>query len=473
MRIDKEDRINAEKPNELDMRTEGDEPQNLLVQWDLEHVWHPFTQANEWEADGPPLVVESAEGVELVDIHGNRYLDGISSLWTNVHGHRHPTIDTAVREQLDRVAHTTLLGLASKPSVLLARRLIEVVRRSLKSGVDDPLSRVFYSDSGSTAVEVALKQAFQCQQQRGETKRTRFAALDQAYHGDTIGSVSVGGIPLFHQVYRPMLFDAVRIPSPERADPEVEASCLQQARRLFDEHGEELAALIVEPLVQGASGMRMHSPHFLRELLELARSHGALIIVDEVATGFGRTGTMFAMEQVDFYPDFLCMAKGLTGGYAPLAATITRESVYEAFRGEPGSARAFFHGHTFTGNALACAAALASLRVFEEEEVMSDVAANMEALSIALSGLPDVVFGERRQTGVMAAVEVRFANSRNCRIGHRVCMAARSHGVVVRPLGDWVVFMPALAMHVDQIGRLVQSVGDAALAVKAAMEAGS
>ncbi len=266
---------------------------DTLAAWDLAHVWHPFTQAMEWEGDGPPLIIERAEGMTLIDVHGKRYLDGISSLWTNVHGHRHPGIDAGIRAQLDRVAHSTLLGLAGTPSIVLARKLAKLLTRI--PGEQPDLTRTFYSDSGSTAVEVALKMAFQWQQQQGHTERVRFAALEQAYHGDTIGSVSVGGIDLFHEIYRPMLFNAVRLPAPDRADPDVEAELLMIARQKFATHGETLAALIVEPLVQGAAGMRMHSAAYLRALIDLARAHGVLVIVDEVATGFGRTGTLFAI----------------------------------------------------------------------------------------------------------------------------------------------------------------------------------
>ncbi|MEC7948499.1 MAG: aminotransferase class III-fold pyridoxal phosphate-dependent enzyme, partial [Myxococcota bacterium] len=287
------------------MSTPKHTPETLAA-WDHAHVWHPFTQHDEWEAEGAPLIIERAEGVHLIDVHGRRYLDGISSLWTNVHGHGHPAMVAALREQLDRVAHSTLLGQAGTPSIVLAKRLVELVGRI--PGSTPRLTRVFYSDSGSTAVEVALKLAFQSCQQQGETRRTRFAALSDAYHGDTLGSVSVGGIDLFHAIYKPMLFDAVRIPSPDRPDPAAEADCLERAEALIAAHGDTLAALVVEPLVQGAAGMRMHSAGYLRRLIGMARDAGARIIVDEVATGFGRTGTMFALEQVGVRPDLLCLA---------------------------------------------------------------------------------------------------------------------------------------------------------------------
>ncbi|MCB9781191.1 MAG: adenosylmethionine--8-amino-7-oxononanoate transaminase [Alphaproteobacteria bacterium] len=426
-----------------------------LEQWDLDHVWHPFTQHQEWEADGPPLIVDRADGVYLIDVRGRRYLDGVSSLWTNVHGHRHPALDAAVRDQLDRVAHSTLLGLSGTPAVHLARRLAQLVEARLPGS---GLRRVFYTDAGSTAVEVALKMAFQWQQQAGNTARTRFAALTEAYHGDTLGSVSVGGIDLFHAVYKGLLFDAVRLPAPERAAPAEEAACLERAAALFAAHGDTLAAVVVEPLVQGAAGMRMHSPDFLRRLLSMARDAGALVIVDEVATGFGRTGTLFAMEQVGFSPDLLCLAKGLSGGYLPLAATLATERIFDGFRGDSQSHRTLFHGHTYTGNALACAAALANLDLFEQGDVLAGLPARVAALGQAMAAVPDRYVVERRQKGLMAGLLLRHHRGPAARIGHRVCMAARDHGVVVRPLGDLVVLMPPLAMTPDQIGDVVAGV---------------
>ena len=434
------------------------DPQTLH-QWDFEHVWHPFTQATEWEAAGPPLIVERAEGCTLIDVHGRRYLDGISSLWTNVHGHTHPEINRALKAQLDAISHSTLLGQAGVPSIVLAKRLSDLLARIPGDG--EPLTRTFYSDAGSTAVEVALKMAFQFHQQTGQTRRYRFAALSEAYHGDTIGSVSVGGIDLFHEVYRPMLFDAVRIPAPEHATPEEEAPCLAAAEALFAEHGDELAALVVEPLVQGAAGMRMHSEDYLRRIIGMARDAGALVIVDEVAVGFGRLGTMFAMEKVGLRPDIICLAKGITGGYLPLAATVVTGTVYDAFRGPYTDHRTLFHGHTYTGNALACASALASLDVFEQADVLAGLPPKIDALRQALADLPDAHIAERRQRGMMSATVLQHELGAEGRVGHQVCMAARRHGVVVRPLGDSIILMPPLAMSCEDITTLGRAVGAA------------
>jgi adenosylmethionine-8-amino-7-oxononanoate aminotransferase len=430
-----------------------------LHEWDFGHVWHPFTQASEWETAGPPLIIDAADGCELIDVHGNRYLDGISSLWTNVHGHGHPYMNAALKEQIDRISHSTLLGQSGTPSIILAKRLSDLLARI--EGPEEPLTRVFYSDSGSTAVEVALKMAFQFQQQTGQTERCRFAALTEAYHGDTIGSVSVGGIDLFHKIYRPMLFDAVRIPAPDHANSSEEEACLKVARQMFAARGHEIAALVVEPLVQGAAGMRMHSPEYLREIISMARSAGALVVCDEVAVGFGRTGTMFAMEQVGLRPDIICLAKGISGGYLPLAATVVNARLYDAFRAPYTDYKTLFHGHTYTGNALACAAALASLDVFENDHVLDGLPVRIDALSEALAGLPQKHVLEIRQKGMMSAAVLQHDRGVSERVGHQVAMAARKHGVIVRPLGDSIIMMPPLAMTPVQIRSLGVSVAAA------------
>ena len=306
--------------------------------------------------DEAPLIVERGEGTNLIDVEGRRYIDGVSSLWCNVHGHAHPRIDAAVRDQLDRVAHSTMLGLSHRPAIELAQRLTEIAPPGL--------TRAFYSDSGSTATEIALKMAFQYWQQRGEP-RGQFVTLRMAYHGDTIGSVSVGGIDLFHSMYKPLLFDTLQ----------AEPGDLEDMERLLATHAGEVAAVIMEPLVQGAAGMLIHPKGYLRGVRELCDRHDVLLILDEVATGFGRTGRMFACEHEDVAPDLLCLAKGITGGYLPLAATLASERVYEGFLGEFEEFRTFFHGHTYTGNPLACAAAIASLDVFREEDTLEQLAA--------------------------------------------------------------------------------------------------
>jgi adenosylmethionine-8-amino-7-oxononanoate aminotransferase len=406
---------------------------------DHRHLWHPFTQQRDWCDEEPP-VIERAEGTDLIDAAGRRYIDGVSSLWCNVHGHRHPLIDRAVREQLERMAHSTMLGLTHPGAAALAARLVELAPPGL--------SRVFYSESGSTAVEIALKMAFQYWQQRGgqHRRRTSFVSLTGGYHGDTLGSVSVGGIDLFHGAYGPLLFDCHR----------VDAGDAERLERLLDFHSEEIAAVIVEPLVQGAAGIRVQPPGFLRRVRELTEAHGVFMIADEVATGFGRTGTMFACEQERVAPDFLCLGKGLTGGYLPLAATLTTEEVYEGFLGAHTDYRTFFHGHTFTGNPLGCAAALASLDVFRREQTLLRLQPKIRLLGELLSELaamPEVA--EVRGRGFMVGIDLG-EHDPALRLGHRVTVAAREAGAIVRPLGDTVVLMPPLAISKADLRRLVE-----------------
>jgi adenosylmethionine-8-amino-7-oxononanoate aminotransferase len=421
------------------------------------HVWHPFTQMRGFEAEDVP-VIASGDGVWLADTGGRRYIDGISSLWCNVHGHRHPRIDAAVRAQLDSVAHTTMLGLSHPAGEALAARLAELAPGGL--------SRVFFSDSGSTAVEVALKMAFQYWQQAGDAQpsRTSFVCLEDAYHGDTVGSVSVGGIDLFHSLYRPLLFDSQRVAAGD-------AAALEQV--LAARPG-EIAAVVVEPLVQGAAGMLLQPPGYLRAVREACDRHDVFLICDEVATGFGRTGTMFACEQEGVVPDFLCLAKGLTGGYMPLAATLATERVYEGFLGEFEELRTFFHGHTYTGNPLACAAALAALEVFEEERTLERLEPKVALFGQLLHDLvePLAHVAEVRRCGFMCGIELADHGRRPYhsarRMGHEVTLAARARGAIVRPLGDVVVLMPPLSIRPDELEELVEIVGDS---IEAATEA--
>jgi adenosylmethionine-8-amino-7-oxononanoate aminotransferase len=425
-----------------------------LARLDRKHLWHPFTQHSTWQ-EAAPLLIAAAEGCELIDVDGQRYLDGVGSLWVGVHGHRHPAIDAAIRDQLGRVAHTTLLGLSHPPAVRLAALLAEITPAGL--------TRTFYSDSGSTAVEIALKMAFQWHRQQGNVHRTQFASLSNAYHGDTIGAVSVGGIGLFHGVYGPLLFDRVGLQAPLFRENEDALAAAAVAR--LHQVGDSLAAIIVEPLVQGAAGMLMHSPAYLRPVLQAAKELGALVIVDEVATGLGRTGTMFAIEQVGVAPDLLCIGKGLSNGYLPIAATMTTESMYQGFLGD--SDQTFFHGHTFTGNPLACAAAVACLETFETEQTLARVAALQTHLASALAELAErqPTVWQVRQHGLMIGVALRAADGiafdSRAKVGHRVAMAARAHGAVLRPLGDTMVLMPPPCFQPDQLDRLIDALGRA------------
>jgi adenosylmethionine-8-amino-7-oxononanoate aminotransferase len=408
-----------------------------LADIDKRVLWHPFTQQQGW-CEEEPLIIERAQGCTLYDTDGNAYLDGVSSLWCNVHGHAHPAIDRAVRDQLDRVAHSTMLGLSHPGAIELAQRLVALAPAGL--------SRVFYSDNGSTAAEVALKMAFQYWRHRGEIGRDGFICLRDGYHGDTIGSVSVGGIETFHACFGPLLFDTWQA---RPGDAEHMAA-------LLAEHGPRVAAVIVEPLVQGAAGMLTHPDGYLRDVRALCDEHDVLLICDEVATGFGRTGTMFACEQEGVAPDLMCVAKGLTGGYMPLAATLASERVYDAFLGEHTELRTFFHGHTYTGNPLACAAAVATLDVFERERTLDALAPKIELLGELLEEFvaPLPAVAEIRRRGFMVGIELGGFPA-HARMGHEVTLAARRRGAVIRPLGDVVVLMPPLAISEQELRHLV------------------
>jgi len=427
---------------------------------DKKYLWHPFTQMEEW-IGSDPLVIERAEGNYLIDTQGRTYLDGVSSLWVNVHGHRKAEIDAAVRRQLDLVAHSTLLGLAGVPSIQLAEKLVRIT--------PDGLERVFYSDSGSTAVEVGLKIAFQYWKNIGNEKKRLFVTLSNAYHGDTIGSVSLGSIDLFHTIFYPLLFHTITVPSPfpyrypGSSPEECRDRSLDHFRAICEDRSDEIAALVVEPLVQGAAGMIVHPQGFLKGLESICRQHNILLVCDEVATGFGRTGKMFACEHEEVRPDIMALAKGLSGGYLPLAATMVTEAIHSAFLGGHTEYKTFFHGHSYTGNALACAAACACLDVFESEAVLESlqpkIALLTEKLSEEISCIPHV--GEVRQCGFMVGIElVRDRSLRTpypveVRVGAQVCREIRKRGIILRPLGDVVVLMPPLSITDDEIRTLI------------------
>lgn len=439
-----------------------------------EHLWSPFTQMSEFSSE-EPVIIAAGEGPYLVDIHGRRYLDGVSSLWCNVHGHCRREIDDAVTAQLGRIAHSTMLGLANVPAIELAGRLAAVA--------PDGLTRVFYSDNGSTAVEVGLKMAFQYWRQiaRPQEGRNRFICITNGYHGDTLGAVGVGGIELFHEIFHPLLVDAIKAPSPycyrcplslER--PACGLACAEELGRIMASHAQEVAALVVEPIVQGAGGMIVSPPGYLKRVRELCSSHGILMIADEVAVGFGRTGKMFACEHEDVRPDIMALSKGLSGGYLPLAATLTTEAIYEAFLGSHVEKKTFFHGHTFTGNPLACAAALASLEIFETDRVLEGLPEKADLMREALGPVGRLRHtGDVRQAGTMVGIElVEDKGSRSpypfeARMGAHVIREARRLGAVLRPLGNVIVIMPPLSIEAGEIRTLVDIT---AQAIRAATE---
>ncbi len=449
---------------------------NTLEDRDKRHIWHPFTQMQDWQKE-QPLIIEKAAGSWLTDIRGKKYLDGVSSLWVTVHGHRKKEIDAAVAGQLRKVAHTTLLGLSHAPAILLAEKLTAIAPKGL--------TRVFYSDSGSTAVEIALKIAFQFWQQKGPgyQNKTGFISLTEAYHGDTVGAVSVGGIDLFHRIYKPLLFRSYKIETPycyrcryNLTYPECQLTCLMHAERTIQKYASVTAALVIEPLVQGAGGMLLQPPGYLKRLREICTKNGILLIADEVATGFGRTGTMFACEQEKVVPDLMAVAKGITGGYLPLAATLATEEIHAAFLGEYRELKTFFHGHTYTGNPLACAAAVANIDLFRKEKTLQKLQPRIKLLARELERfrkLPHV--GQVRQKGFMAGIELvrnritKDAYGLEEKRGMRVAAEARKQGVIIRPLGNVVVLMPPLSIPVQDLKRLTGVVYDA---IRAATEKG-
>lgn len=443
-----------------------------LVRWDHAHLWHPFTQMREWEQE-PPLIIARGRGVYLIDTEGRRYLDGVSSIWVNVHGHRHPRLDAALRRQLDRIGHSTLLGLSNPPAIQLARELVRVAPRGL--------ARVFFSDDGSTAVEVALKMAVQYWRQRrprAGPKQT-FLHLSESYHGDTLGAVSVGGMELFHGRFRGLCFPTLSADAPycyrcplKQTYPACRLACVEPIERILAERHADLAGVIVEPLVQAAAGMITAPSGYLARLRALCSKYDVLLIADEVATGFGRTGRLFACEHEGVTPDLMAISKGLTGGYLPLGATLATEEIYSAFLGNYAEWKTFFHGHSYTGNPLGCAVALANLEIFRRERTLPKLQSKIRALRRLLLPLrrrPHV--GDIRQAGFMVGIElVEGAMSRRpypleARIGHRVARAARDHGLLLRPLGNVIVLMPPLVTSTAELTRMVAIIEHAIIAV--------
>jgi adenosylmethionine---8-amino-7-oxononanoate aminotransferase len=404
-------------------------------EWEKRHVWHPFTQMREWTSpEHQPLFIVSGEGPWLRDAAGKRYLDGNSSIWTNIHGHNHPRINRAIAEQLSQIAHSSFLGLTHLPAGRLAKELVDLFP-------DSRLTRVFYSDDGSTGIEVAIKMTVQYFKQTGVPKKTGFAAFTNAYHGDTLGASSLGGIANFHDRFSAYQFPVIRVNDLEelnRADVST------------------LAAIVIEPLIQGAAGMRTWPAGMLRQLREWCDRHQVLLIFDEVMTGFGRTGLMFACQHEGVVPDFLVLAKGLTGGYLPLAATLITETIYDGFLGDFSESRAFFYGHSYTANPLGCAAALASLQVFREERVLEQVTSVIPVLEEGLKQLKELPWVQDvRQVGLIAGIGVGAADGTPFdwreRVGAEVCLAAREFGLLTRPIQDVVVFMPPLCVSGDEI----------------------
>ena len=415
-------------------------------------------------ADMQPLIIERGEGCYLIDTEGKRYIDGVSSLWVLVHGHGKKELVDAIKKQSEALCHSTLLGLGNVSSTILAKMLVDIAPRGLE--------KVFYSDNGSTSVEIALKMAYQYWQQKGEKKRKRFLSFTNGYHGDTIGSVSVGGIDLFHKVYRPLLFKTHKAPSPycyrcplKLTKEDCGMACVEQFKRVVRQYKDEICAVVIEPLVQGAAGMITQPEGFLSAVWRVAKENDLLFITDEVATGFGRTGTMFACEKESIEPDFLCLAKGVTGGYLPLAATLTTDKVFGGFLGRFDEFKTFFHGHTYTGNPLACAVAIENIKLFKKEQTLKRLKGKIDLLENELGRFYDLPHtGEVRQRGFMVGIEL-VADLKTKRsyppqekIGQKVTWEARKRGVIIRPLGDVIVLMPPLAISEEMLRELVDVV---------------
>ena len=422
-----------------------------LIADDKKYIWHPFTQMLDYQTQDP-LVISHGRGNYLYDIDGRKYFDGVSSLWVTVHVHQNKKINQAITKQLNKISHSTFLGLSHTSAIELAEKLMQLVPNNLK--------KIFYSDNGSTATEIAIKMAYQYfKQTEPQSKRKTFLTFSNAYHGDTLGSVSIGGIDIFHKIYKPLLLKTL-------------VANFTNYAEIIKKNASKIAAVIIEPMIQGAAGMILQPPGFLKKLRALCDDYGLILIFDEVATGFGRTGKMFALEHQNVHPDILCVAKGLTGGYLPLAATITTQKIFDAFLGQHQDLKTFFHGHTYTANPLGCAAALANLELFSQNKVIKNLQPKMRFLKKCLSQLaknPHVK--EIRQLGLMVGVELCAQKNPpvpyefSQRMGARVCLELRQDGIILRPLGDVIVLMPPLSVTVDEIDGLVKALSAAILRV--------
>ena len=422
-----------------------------IKEYDLEYIWHPFTQMKEYKEEDP-LVIEDADGVYLIDSEGNKYIDGVSSLWVNIHGHKAEKINNAIKKQVDKIAHSTLLGITNPSASILAKKLIDISPTGLK--------KVFYSGDGASAVEVGLKMAFQYWLLKGKPNKNKFICLKDGYHGDTLGAVSVGGIDLFHSTFEPLLFESFKINSYDSTE-----KMINELELILKDKHEEIAGFILEPYVQAAGGMKVADDGYLSTVRTLCDKYDILLILDEVATGFGRTGKMFACEHDAITPDMLILGKGLTGGYLPLSATITTNEIFETFLGDYEELKAFFHGHSYSGNPLSCAAAIANIEIFEEEKTLESLKEKIAIFEDELKefkGLSNVA--SIRNKGLMAGIDLKLnvdedvSYSIKDRIGKKVCENAMKDGVLIRPLGDTIVLMPPISIKPDELKKLTRTV---------------
>ncbi|MEZ0324096.1 MAG: adenosylmethionine--8-amino-7-oxononanoate transaminase [Hydrogenothermaceae bacterium] len=442
---------------------------NKIVEWDKEYFWHPFTQMKVYREEDN-VIVERGEGNYIIDIYGNKYLDGVASLWCNVHGHNHPKLNQAICDQVSKIAHFTTLGASNVPAVLLAKKLVDITPSSLK--------KVFYSEDGSEAMEIAIKIAYHYWHNKGHKEKNKFITLSEAYHGDTIGSVSVGGINIFHDKYKPLLFDVYKLPSPylraveiagrEKAlERETTKKLIEEVEEFVFQHHQTVAGFVLEAGVQGAAGILPFPEGYLKEIERICREYNILMIVDEVATGFGRTGEMFASIKEGVNPDIMAMGKGITGGYLPLAATLTTDEIFNIFLGEFGEAKHFYHGHTYTGNPIACNVALANIDIFEEEKTLNRVKERIKQLSDRLKEFWDLKHvGDVRQYGLMAGVELVKDKKTmepfdyGLRTGFKIARKMLKRGIWVRPLGDVMVIMPPLSITEEELDYFLDSLKD-------------
>ena len=422
-----------------------------IKSYDLDYIWHPFTQMKEYKED-EPIVIEDSDGVYLIDSDGNRYIDGVSSLWVNIHGHKVKKIDEAIKKQIDKIAHSTLLGVTNPSASILAKKLIDIAPEGLK--------KIFYSRDGASAVEVALKMAFQYWLLKNKPNKQKFVSLKDGYHGDTLGAVSVGGIDIFHSTYKPLLFKSFQISSYDSSDRMV-----KELEKILNEKSDEIAALIIEPYVQTAGGIKVAKEGYLKDVRNICNNYDVLLIIDEVATGFGRTGEMFACDHDKVTPDILVLGKGLTSGYLPLSATITTQDIFDTFLGDYEELKTFFHGHSYSGNPLSCATAIANLEIFDEEKTISKVKKTIKILEDELKefkGLKHV--SDIRNKGLMAGIDLKKDSNKNIayelkeRIGKKICDLARKEGVLIRPLGDTIVIMPPISINQKELKKLTKSI---------------
>lgn len=433
------------------------------IEKDLKYVWHPDTQMKQYETpDFKPTIIERGEGVYLFDMDGNKYIDGVSSWWVNTLGHSNPRLNKILTQQAERIEHVLLADFSHKPAIELAEKLVNLA--------GEPFSKVFYSDDGSTAVEVAIKMAYQYWYQKGKPEKKHFVSMTESYHGDTLGSVSVGGIDLYKKIFNPLVFETLKVCAPycyrcpkNCTQGKCSIECFQEVEELFEKQHEKIAAIIVEPLVQGAAGMRMYPKEYLKKLRILCDKYDILLIDDEVAMAFGRTGRYFAFEHVDIKPDIFCVAKGITAGYIPLAATIATDKIYNAFYDDYSTLKAFYHGHSFTGNPIACAIAVENLKIMEEEKIIENLKPKINRLKSSLEKFKDLSHvGDVRHLGMIGAIElVKDKTTKEPypfqqRIGYKVFKEAMKLGALLRPIGNVIYFLPPLIITEEEIEKLTE-----------------